>query len=98
VQPLARCLASLRAGQLREASFVLVRIWMLEQVAAHRQHDDLKGWLEGKREPWIARLPDGVREQVEGFVDEAVEDAQAKLRGHAIPRSLATMRSPRWPP
>jgi hypothetical protein len=27
-----------------------------------------------------------VREQVQGFVDDAVEDAEAKLQGHAIPR------------
>jgi hypothetical protein len=79
--------AALQAGKPREASFVLVRLWMLEQVAAFHQHQNLVGWLAGKREDWLARLPDDeVGGQVQGYVDEAIEDAQAKLLGRAVPR------------
>jgi len=79
--------AALQAGKHREASFVLVRLWMLEQVAAFHQHQNLVGWLAGKREDWLARLPDDeVRGQVQGYLDEGIEDAQAKLLGRAIPR------------
>jgi len=77
--------AATQAGQLREASFVLVRVWMLEQIAAHLQFGELKEWLTGKREPWMAQLQDGVREKVHGFLEEGIEDAQAKLAGQAIP-------------
>ena len=78
--------AAVQAGKLREASHVLVHLWMLEQIAAHRQLEDLEGWLDGKREPWIARLPDDVREQVQGLLEEAIADAQSKLAGRAVPR------------
>jgi hypothetical protein len=78
---------ALQAGKLREAAFVLVRVWMLEQVAAHRQHADLEGWIAGKREGWLGRLPDdeaGAR--VQGYVGEGIEDARAKLEGRAVQR------------
>jgi predicted membrane protein DUF2254 len=79
--------AALQAGALREASFVLVRLWMLEQVAAFHQDQNLVGWLAGKREDWLARLPDDkAGTLVQGFVDEAIEDAQGKLLGRAVPR------------
>ncbi len=56
-------------------------------VAAHRQHENLEGWLEGKREPWLAQLrEEETRQQVEDFLDEAIEDAQAKLEGRAVQR------------
>jgi hypothetical protein len=90
--------AALQAGKPREASFVLVRLWMLEQIAAFHQHQDLVAWLAGRREDWLARLPDDeVGGQVQGYVDEAIEDAQSKLSGRSVPRlsdrAIAAMAS-----
>jgi hypothetical protein len=78
--------AAVQAGKTREASFVLMRLWMLEQIAAHRRHQDLEQWLAGKRTPWIERLPEETREQLQRFLDEEIEDVQSKLDGRAIPR------------
>jgi len=77
---------ALRARKLREAAFVLVRVWMLEQMAAFRQEQNLVGWIEGKRQGWLGRLPDDeTGADVQGYFDEGIEEARAKLQGRSIP-------------
>jgi hypothetical protein len=77
---------ALQAGKLREAAFVLVRVWMLEQMAAFLQEQNLVGWIERKREDWLARLPDDeAGADVQGYFDQGIAEAQDKLQGRAIP-------------
>ena len=76
---------AVQAGKLREASYAMLRLWMLEQIAAH-QHPELVGWIAAKRDPWIAELVPETREVLQGLLDEGIADVQSKLAGMAYPR------------
>jgi hypothetical protein len=75
-----------QSGKLREASEVMLRIWMLEQIAGHRQHQDLEEWLAGRRAGWLNQLGSEARVEVERYLAEALEQAESTLAGRDVLR------------
>jgi hypothetical protein len=78
--------ACVRSGNPREASEVMLRIWMLEQIAAHRRHQDLEEWLTGRRDCWLNQLGPEIREEIQGYLAETIERVQGTLGGRDVPR------------